>query len=59
MNRLITIEPYMKTRRIVNKSENRTCEVEIKHEGIFEGFIEKIHSSGRYEVRLIKQIEGR
>jgi hypothetical protein len=58
MNRIITIRPTDKTRKIVNKKEDvRECEVEIKHEGLFEGRILSISSSGRYEIMLTKQIE--
>lgn len=59
MNRLITIRPTDKTKRIVSKKEDMTCEVEIKHEGLFEGIIVNISSSGKYDIRLTKHIEVR
>jgi hypothetical protein len=57
MNRLITIRPTDKTRKIITKKEDMTCEVEILHEGLFEGTIVNISSSGKYEIRLTKHIE--
>ena len=59
MNRLIIIDQDTKTKRFITKNEDRTCEVEIRHEGVFEGFIENMTSRGVYEIRLLKQIEGR
>ena len=57
MNRLITIRPTDKTKKIVHKKEDMTCEVEILHEGLFEGTILSMTSSGKYEIRLTKHIE--
>ena len=34
-----------------------TCEVQIKYEGLFEGRIVNMSSSGKYEIILTKQIE--
>jgi hypothetical protein len=59
MNRLIKIEPHTKTKRFIQKNDDRTCEVEIRHEGIFEGFIEKLTTRGVYEIRLLRKIEDR
>jgi len=59
MNRIITIRQTDKTRKITERKDDeiRSCEVEILHEGIFEGRILSISSSGRYEILLTKQIE--
>jgi len=57
MNRTITIHQSDKTKKIIEKKEDMTCEVEIKYEGIFEGRITSISSSGKYEILLTKQIE--
>jgi len=57
MNRLITIHPTDKTKKIITKKEDMTCEVEIKHEGLFEGIITRISSSGKYDIKLTKYIE--
>jgi hypothetical protein len=57
MERLVTISPGSKTKKFITKNEDRTCEVEIKHEGIFNGFIERIYSSGKYDIRLTGKVE--
>ena len=57
MNRIITVHPTDKTKKIVHRRDDMTCQVEVKHEGLFEGVIETISSSGRYEIRLTKLIE--
>jgi hypothetical protein len=57
MNRLITIRPTDKTRRILSKKEDMSCEVEILREGIFEGTIVNMTSSGKFEIRLTELIE--
>jgi hypothetical protein len=58
MNRLITIRQTDKTKKITSKKEETMeCEVEILHEGLFEGTILSISSSGRYEIMLTKHIE--
>ena len=58
MNRIITIRPTDKTRKIISKKEDvMDCEVEILHEGLFEGRILSISSSGKYEIMLTKHIE--
>ena len=59
MNEIISIEQDDKDKKFVEKMEDRTCIVEIKHRGVFEGIIESFKSSGKYMVRLTKKIEDR
>ena len=59
MNRLITIYPDTKDMKLINKKEDMTCEVEIKGEGLFDGVIENISSSGKYGIRLINKVEAK
>jgi hypothetical protein len=57
MDELITIDPSNKSRKIIVKNEDRTCEVEIARRGIFKGTIEKFYSNGRLDIRLTEMIQ--
>jgi len=57
--RVITIHPTDKSKKIIDKNEDMTCEVEIKRDGLYEGTIIRMSSSGVYDVRLTKKIEDK
>jgi hypothetical protein len=54
---LITIDPSNKSRKIIIKNDDRTCEVEISRRGIFKGTIEKFYSNGKVDIRLTEMIQ--
>jgi len=57
MEEMITIYPGDKKAKIVYKNDDRTCQVFVSGQGLYEGFIDKIYSSGKYVVKLISKIK--
>lgn len=57
MKGTITISSDDEDRKIIMKNDDRTCEVEIKHNGIYKGYIEILNSSGKYKVKLLEKIK--
>ena len=57
MNELIRYTPGDKTKNILVKNSDRTCEIAIARRGLFIGTIEKMHSNGTLEIRLNKMLQ--
>lgn len=57
MEGTITIKPDDKDKKITMRNDDRTCEVEVKHNGLYNGYIETISSSGKYKIKLLEKIK--
>ena len=53
---IVTIHPNDKSKKIIEKNDDMTCEVKINNMGVYEGTIIRMSSSGIYDVRLTKKI---
>jgi|WetSurMetagenome_2_1015567.scaffolds.fasta_scaffold18159_4 hypothetical protein len=57
MNELITVTSGDASKKILVKNGDRTCEIAIAKRGLFMGIIEKMHSNGTLEIRLVKMLQ--
>lgn len=57
MNETILITPTDKSKRVILKEKDGSCEVELFRRGIFSGTITRLFSNGNIEIKLKERLE--